>query len=465
VCRESLALRRQLVERLGGTPESLRDLSVSLDNVGGVAQAQGDWTEAESVYRESLALRRQLVERLGGTPESLRDLSVSLDNLGRVAQAQGDWTQAESVYRESLALRRQLVERLGGTPESLRDLSVSLNNSAAWRRRRATGLRPRASIAKAWRSDASSSSGSAARRSRCATCRCRSTTSAAWRRRRATGRRPRAVYRESLALSRQLVERLGGTPESLRDLSVSLNNLGRVAQAQDEWTQADAICRESLALSRQVVERLGGTPVSLRDLSVSLHNLGRVARGAGRLDAGRGGVPRKPGAQTPAGRAARRHAGVAARPVGLARQPRPRGAGAGRLDAGRVGAIAKAWRSDASWSSGSAPRRSRCATCRCRSTTSAAWPRRRATGRRPRASYRESLALSRQLVERLGGTPESLDDLAVSLLNLAGRPGGDPAAGAEAAEIYRLLASRFPSTVRFVHQLQRLSAKLDGPVN
>uniref|UniRef100_UPI0035B4F5C7 tetratricopeptide repeat protein n=1 Tax=Methyloversatilis sp. TaxID=2569862 RepID=UPI0035B4F5C7 len=106
------------------------DLSVSLDNVGGVARAQGDWSQAEAVYRESLALSRQLVERLGATPDSLRDLSVSLNNVGGVARAQGDWSQAEAVYRESLALRRQLVERLGATPESLRDLSVSLTNVA-----------------------------------------------------------------------------------------------------------------------------------------------------------------------------------------------------------------------------------------------------------------------------------------------------------------------------------------------
>jgi tetratricopeptide (TPR) repeat protein len=131
VYRESLTLTRQLVERLGGTPEALRDLSVSLDNVGQVARAQGDWSQAESVYRESLALRRQLVERLGGTPEALRDLSVSLDNVGQVAQAQGDWSQAESVYRESLALARQLVERLGGTPEALDDLAASLINVAS----------------------------------------------------------------------------------------------------------------------------------------------------------------------------------------------------------------------------------------------------------------------------------------------------------------------------------------------
>ena len=128
--RESLALSRQLVERLGGTPEALRDVSVALDNVGRVAEVQGDWAQAESAYRESLALRRQLVERLGGTPEALRDVSVALNNVGRVAEVQGDLARAESAYRESLALSRQLVERLGGTPDALDDLAVSLLNVA-----------------------------------------------------------------------------------------------------------------------------------------------------------------------------------------------------------------------------------------------------------------------------------------------------------------------------------------------
>ena len=130
VYRESLGLSRQLVERLGGTPEALRDLSISLDYVGQVAQAQGDWSQAEAVYRESLDLRRQRVERLGGTPEALRDLSFSLDYVGQVAQAQGDWSHAEAVYRESLDLRRQLVERLSGTPEALEDLATALLNVA-----------------------------------------------------------------------------------------------------------------------------------------------------------------------------------------------------------------------------------------------------------------------------------------------------------------------------------------------
>jgi tetratricopeptide (TPR) repeat protein len=128
--RESLEISRQLVQRLGGTPEALRDVSVSLDNVGQVARAQGDWPAAESAYRESLEIRRQLVQRLGGTPEALRDVSVSLNNVGQVARAQGDWPAAESAYRESLEMRRQLVQRLGGTPEALNDVAISLANVA-----------------------------------------------------------------------------------------------------------------------------------------------------------------------------------------------------------------------------------------------------------------------------------------------------------------------------------------------
>ena len=124
---ESLGVRRGLVDVLG-TPESRRDLSVSLDNVGRVAEARGDWGAAGRAYEESLGVRRGLVDVLG-TPESRRDLSVSLDNVGRVARARGDWGAAGRAYEESLDLARELADSLG-TPESLHDLVISLGNLA-----------------------------------------------------------------------------------------------------------------------------------------------------------------------------------------------------------------------------------------------------------------------------------------------------------------------------------------------
>jgi tetratricopeptide (TPR) repeat protein len=111
-------------------PETVRDLNVSLDKVGDVAKAQGDWDAAEAAYRESPDLQRGQRQRLGDQPEIVRDLSISLDRIGDVAQAQGDWDAAAAAYRESLDLMREQRQRLGDTPETVRDLSISLSNVA-----------------------------------------------------------------------------------------------------------------------------------------------------------------------------------------------------------------------------------------------------------------------------------------------------------------------------------------------
>ena len=95
---ESLGVRRGLVDVLG-TPESRRDLSVSLNNVGRVAEARGDWGAAGRAYEESLDLARDLADSLG-TPGSLRDLVVSLGNLADVVEQLGDTERAESLRAE-----------------------------------------------------------------------------------------------------------------------------------------------------------------------------------------------------------------------------------------------------------------------------------------------------------------------------------------------------------------------------
>ena len=110
VASTALSLARHRVGQAKGYA-ALRDLSVSLDNVGEVARARGDWAEAEAVYRESLDLRRQLVERLGGTPEALDDLAVSLLHMALVPPGySGALAEAVGIY-ESLAARFPDVPR------------------------------------------------------------------------------------------------------------------------------------------------------------------------------------------------------------------------------------------------------------------------------------------------------------------------------------------------------------------
>jgi tetratricopeptide (TPR) repeat protein len=86
----------------------LRDLSVSLNNVGQVARESGRMEEAERAFAESLALRRRLVQMTGESPTALRDLSVSLNHVGQVASALGRLDEADQAFAEGQAVRQRL---------------------------------------------------------------------------------------------------------------------------------------------------------------------------------------------------------------------------------------------------------------------------------------------------------------------------------------------------------------------
>ena len=224
----SLGVHRSLVDSIG-TLESQWDLSVSLDNVGRVAEARSDWGAAGRAYEESLEIRRSLVDSLGML-ESRRDLSVSLDNVGRAAWACGDWGVAGRAYEESLQVARGLADVLD-TPESRRDLSVSLNNVGRV-------------------AEACGDWGVAGR-----------------------------AYEESLEIRRSLVDSLG-TPQARQDLLMSLNNVGRVVEVRGDWNTAEQIYDEAFGTFRDLADSLG-TPESLRDLVVSLGNLAGVVEQLG----------------------------------------------------------------------------------------------------------------------------------------------------------------------------------------
>ena len=108
------------------TLDTLRDLSVSLNNVGRIHQVNGDLTTALQAFAESLTIARQLVADRG-TPGDLRELSVSLNYVGQTHQANGDLTTALQYFSEDLTISRQLASSRG-TPEDLRDISIALNN-------------------------------------------------------------------------------------------------------------------------------------------------------------------------------------------------------------------------------------------------------------------------------------------------------------------------------------------------
>ena len=100
------------METTGETPQTLRDLATSLDNVGNVHYA-GDTDAAKAAYEEALAIARRLVRTTGETPQTLRHLAASLNRMGDIHGSVGDTVAAEAAYEESRALRRRLDTLLG----------------------------------------------------------------------------------------------------------------------------------------------------------------------------------------------------------------------------------------------------------------------------------------------------------------------------------------------------------------
>ena len=126
--KESLGVRRGLADALG-TPESRHDLSVSLRNVGRVAEARRDLDSAVRAYGEALEIVQELSKILND-PEVRRSLAKLWSDIGWIAYERDDFYGAEWDLSESLRVRLELDEELK-TLETCRDVAGAWD-SVGW---------------------------------------------------------------------------------------------------------------------------------------------------------------------------------------------------------------------------------------------------------------------------------------------------------------------------------------------
>ena len=92
---QSLSIWRQVGDKKG--------IATSLHNLGWIAWRQSDYATAHSLSAEALALHRELGNKQG--------MAHAVNNLGWVAHHRGDYAAARSFHEQSLTLRRELGDK------------------------------------------------------------------------------------------------------------------------------------------------------------------------------------------------------------------------------------------------------------------------------------------------------------------------------------------------------------------
>lgn len=100
------------------------DLSISYNELGYTAHAEGKLTEAKEYYTKSLNIRKELVNKTG-TYGAMRDLSMVYNRIGDIFfKDEGDISKAKEYYSHSHTIFKTIADKTG-TVEAYDDLAFS----------------------------------------------------------------------------------------------------------------------------------------------------------------------------------------------------------------------------------------------------------------------------------------------------------------------------------------------------
>ncbi len=113
--------------RLKKKNDTSRGFLIAADRAVSVCLKAGEYKLASEIAQSMADVAKKIIDRVGETPESLRDLSVSLDNVGDTAKAMGEWDKAQKSFEESLAIATPLSEAFPNLPD-YKDLKSHFQN-------------------------------------------------------------------------------------------------------------------------------------------------------------------------------------------------------------------------------------------------------------------------------------------------------------------------------------------------
>lgn len=126
----ALALARELAAKKDSPlseEERIRDLIISLNNVGLVEEATGHNEQAQAYYFDAHQRTITLYQRYPSNRHYARDLSISHGKLGDIAMAQNRFAEARQHYDEAIRIGLDLDDRDPGDHQIRRELANNYN--------------------------------------------------------------------------------------------------------------------------------------------------------------------------------------------------------------------------------------------------------------------------------------------------------------------------------------------------
>ena len=218
--RQALRIRQKLY-RSDQYPEGHPELAVSLNNLAGILQEQGQLIAAEALCHQALMIQRKHYPP-NRYPDGHPYLAHSLNNLGMVLKSQGRLSQAELLLRETLLLQQKIypIDRF---PNGHSQLSRSMHNLAG----------------------VLFDLGNATQAEK--------------------------LYRQALLINQKLYP-TAHYPNGHPHTAQSLNHLARVIHSQGQYSQAESLYSQALEMRRKIYSP-DLFPHGHPDLAISMNNL------------------------------------------------------------------------------------------------------------------------------------------------------------------------------------------------
>jgi serine/threonine protein kinase/tetratricopeptide (TPR) repeat protein len=269
---ESLKLKKQLIEKFPENAQYRQDLATTFNNLGVLLRAEKRYTEAESANDEALKIRKELAAEFPSRPDLLLALAQSHNTCGNLFRFTNRPKLAEESYSDALAAYGRLTTDYPKRPDYRRDMALCYCNVGSFMREINRPEDAKAAFDKArvmWDKLATDFRGRLDFRKELARI---YTDLGNLHRDEERPKESEAAYRTALTFQKELVDAAPKRPELREELAQIYVRIGRVHLTRSP-DDTESAWREALTIQEKLADDFPKVPTYQNDLAATLVNL------------------------------------------------------------------------------------------------------------------------------------------------------------------------------------------------